>query len=119
MGNLSVEVRSRIEKLIDKDHQIGHSYLLEAESLEELADVFQDKIIPLLEEYFYGDFGKIGLVLGEKFVDLKNNGDKDFKFAKFESIDRDIIVDLAERKVFQVSDPSTWDAPTFISIYRD
>ena len=35
---------------------------------KELALVFQNKILPLLQEYFYGDFGKIGLVLGQGFV---------------------------------------------------
>jgi 5-methylcytosine-specific restriction protein B len=57
-------INQRIEVLIDKDHQIGHSYFIGIQNLEDLKLVFKDKIIPLLEEYFYGDFGKIGLVLG-------------------------------------------------------
>ncbi|SFT36343.1 AAA domain (dynein-related subfamily) [Lishizhenia tianjinensis] len=61
-------INQRIEVLLDKDHCIGHSYFLNVASLRELKAAFQDKIIPLLQEYFYGDYGKIGLVLGEGFV---------------------------------------------------
>ncbi|GGX03976.1 McrB family protein [Aquimarina muelleri] len=61
-------INQRIETLIDRDHIIGHSYFMDIHSLEELTFVFKDKVIPLLQEYFYGDYGKIGLVLGKGFV---------------------------------------------------
>src|SRR5690606_20783560 len=57
-------INKRIEKLLDKDHMIGHSYFLSVESLKGLKSAFQNKIVPLLQEYFFGDYGKIGLVLG-------------------------------------------------------
>ncbi len=61
-------INSRIEFLIDKDHTIGHSYFLKIKdnpSIEALALTFINEIIPLLTEYFYGDFEKIQLVLGD------------------------------------------------------
>jgi len=65
-------INARIEKLLDKDHCIGHSYFMgiapRSEPLTELRHVFGTKILPLLEEYFYGDPAKIGMVLGERFV---------------------------------------------------
>jgi 5-methylcytosine-specific restriction endonuclease McrBC GTP-binding regulatory subunit McrB len=61
-------INMRIEALIDRDHTIGHAYLIDVESDDDLKKAFKDKIIPLLQEYFYGDYGKIGLVLGEGFV---------------------------------------------------
>lgn len=61
-------INKRICALIDRDHSIGHSYFMNIKSLDDLKLVFKDKIIPLLQEYFYGDYGKIGLVLGEGFV---------------------------------------------------
>jgi 5-methylcytosine-specific restriction protein B len=61
-------INKRIEALIDRDHTIGHAYLIDVESDDDLKKAFKDKIIPLLQEYFYGDYGKIGLVLGEGFV---------------------------------------------------
>lgn len=76
-------INNRVEVLIDRDHTIGHSYFINIESgdTEALANTFNNKVIPLLQEYFYGDYGKIGLVLGNGFVEQKNNGK--IKFAKF------------------------------------
>lgn len=109
-------INNRIEKLIDKDHQIGHSYLLEIVTFNELKDAFKNKIIPLLEEYFYCDFGKIGLVLGNDFVVEKEK--KDFAFASFKGFDTDIISDLKERRVYLISDSGTWLTESFRRIYE-
>ena len=68
--------------------------------------------MPLLQEYFYGDFGKIGLVLGEGFI--KENKDKTI-FAKFKYDDRDLI---DERKVYQISDLTKLSVSNFKSIYE-
>lgn len=61
-------INERIEVLKDREHQIGHSYFMGVNSTEELKAAFFDKIIPLLQEYFYGDYEKIQMVLGEGFV---------------------------------------------------
>ncbi len=62
-------MNQRITALLDREHQIGHSYLIDVDDMEKLAHVFQNKIIPLLQEYFYEDWAKIYLVLNEnKFV---------------------------------------------------
>jgi 5-methylcytosine-specific restriction protein B len=66
-------INKRLNVLLDKDHQIGHSYFISINSLEELKEVFHNKIIPLLQEYFFGDTGKIGLVLGSGFVKVEEN----------------------------------------------
>ena len=73
-------INSRIEFLIDKDHTIGHSYFLKIkdnQTVESLASIFKNEIIPLLTEYFYGDFEKIQLVLGEN-KDWKSKNDSKF-----------------------------------------
>ncbi len=64
---LLTKINDRIEKLLDKDHQIGHSYFMSVATLPDLKAAFHNKILPLLQEYFFGDFGKIALVLGKMF----------------------------------------------------
>lgn len=68
------KINTRIIRLIDRDHQIGHSYFLKLQDVpsskvtDSLKSIFSDNIIPLLQEYFFNDFNKIGLVLGSGFV---------------------------------------------------
>ena len=83
LANLLSLVNQRIEILKDREHQIGHSYFMgfvdrdkkpTTVKSEELEPVFVDKIIPLLQEYFYGDYEKIQLILGDGFIrETKNS----------------------------------------------
>jgi 5-methylcytosine-specific restriction protein B len=57
-------INERIEILYDREHLIGHSFLMNINDLQSLRKAFKNKILPLLEEYFYDDFEKINLVLG-------------------------------------------------------
>jgi predicted RNA-binding protein with PUA-like domain/DNA polymerase III delta prime subunit len=65
LGRLLRTLNERIEFLHDRDHVIGHAYLLHVNTFEELCLVFRDQIIPLLQEYFYDDWRKIQLVLAD------------------------------------------------------
>jgi hypothetical protein len=67
LAKLLSVINQRISQLLGVDKQIGHSYLMNVYSLGALKTAFAQQIIPLLEEYFWGDYGKIGLVLGERF----------------------------------------------------
>ena len=61
-------MNKRIKVLLDRDHCIGHAYftsLIEEPSLELLMKKKKKRIIPLLQEYFFDDWNKINLVLGE------------------------------------------------------
>ena len=106
------KINDRIEKLIDKDHKIGHSYFISIDSMKGLQLAFKDKVIPLLEEYFFGDFGKIGLVLGNSFVKKEIS---EFDFAKFEDYDSQTEQDLKQRAVYLIKPVEDWD---FKSVYE-
>jgi len=88
-------INARIEVLLDRDHTIGHSYFYKVKEAEHkeaaLKSVFKDNIIPLLQDYFYGDYSKIGLVLGEGFVRVEKP--KNITgFAKVEGLDTELEV---------------------------
>lgn len=106
LETLLLTINNRIEKLIDKDHKIGHSYFLKVNSEASLKKAFKNKVIPLLEEYFFGDFGKIGLVLGNSFIDRK---DESFSFSAFKHYDDDIVEDLKSKAIFKINNDNLWN----------
>ncbi|CAM4409635.1 ATPase AAA [Bacillus manliponensis] len=64
LSEMLTVMNKRIEVLYDRDHTIGHAYFINAKTDEEIVSIFQTKVVPLLQEYFYDDWEKIGLVLG-------------------------------------------------------
>ena len=74
----------RQKKLRDK--QIGHSYFLNVTNAEDLKFVFKYEIIPLLQDYFFGELDKLSDVLGEKFIskDQMEINENVFEDSKFE-----------------------------------
>ena len=65
LAELLEGLNKKIVELIDKDHRIGHSYFLNVKDIEDLRFVWRYEIIPLLEEYFYGDFEGLKKVIGD------------------------------------------------------
>lgn len=89
-------INERIEFLLDRDHTLGHSYFLNVESgdTDALEEVFKNKVIPLLQEYFYHDYEKIALILGEGFVTVTTN--HSIKFPSFSGINEPDNVTLCK-----------------------
>jgi len=108
-------INKRIEKLLDKDHQIGHSYFINVWSLNDLKVAFQNKIIPLLQEYFFGDYGKIGLVLGKEFFAITAK-EEDNIFATFDEPDGSEYMERPIYKFKKITDMNDVDFNNAINI---
>ena len=95
----------RIAVLLDRGHQIGHTYFLRVNTLESLADTFQTRIMPLLQEYFYDDWDKIGAV-------LNHNGFVQESDPPQELVGSDLVD--ASRAVYELlpADDTRWTATT-------
>lgn len=74
VSEMLVRMNKRISVLYDREHTIGHAYFIplrDNPTIEQLAEIFENSIIPLLQEYFFEDYEKIRLVLGDNNKDNK------------------------------------------------
>lgn len=67
LQNLLKTINERISYILDRDHQIGHSYFMNWKNYDmtTLKNVWFDEIMPLLNEYFYSDWDKLQAILGQ------------------------------------------------------
>ena len=89
IGKMLKTINDRIEYLYDRDHTIGHAYFMslkDSANISALASIFKNKILPLLQEYFYDDWEKIRLVLGDNQKEKTNETNSDNKQEKNETV---------------------------------
>ena len=112
--NLLTAMNKRIRFLLDREHQIGHTYFMDVKDMDSLATTFRTKIIPLLQEYFYDNWEKIDLVLnGNGFVQKSSLEDGLFRRGS-DLIDR-------EREIYELlpgNDPAWKKAENYRIIYK-
>ena len=105
IGAMLKVINERIEYLYDREHTIGHAVFLEKMEndkididINKLENIFKKNIIPLLQEYFYEDYEKIRIVLGD------NAKNEDEQFISAVSIPEDVFegnivdIDIPEKK---------------------
>ncbi len=64
LGKLLKVMNERIELLYDREHTMGHAYFISVRTMQDLAECFIKKVIPLLQEYFFDDYEKMCWVMG-------------------------------------------------------
>lgn len=96
-------INRRISLLKDREHQIGHSYFMKVNSKETLIDVIFKNVIPLLQEYFYGDYEKIQMVLGKTFIPEDDTLKVDFA-ASSGSYEPEKVYRIAEKDDINIDD---------------
>lgn len=72
LERLLTKINDRIKNEYDRDHQIGHSYLMEVENKEQLERAYKNRILPLLNEYFYNDIDSVAKILNCKPNDISS-----------------------------------------------
>ncbi|QOL27347.1 AAA family ATPase [Thalassotalea sp. LPB0316] len=115
-------INSRIELLYDREHTIGHSFfipLISEPTLEKLASIFELQILPLLEEYFFEDWERVGQVLGDH---LKQEAQLRFIIEKFDSSEIANLMgndwELNGVQPYTRNSMAFKDAKAFIGIYE-
>ena len=98
-------MNKRIRFLFDREHQIGHTYFMNIDNLESLEKRFKNRILPLLQEYFYDNWEKIDLVLNRNgFIQKIHIESGLFK-------DSDLIDDQSESYELLPVDDGKWQDP--------
>lgn len=110
-------INTRIEYLLDREKTIGHAFFIGVKNLEDLKKVFQNKIIPLLQEYFYNDYALISAVLNDNGMIEKCEKDDKYlqKIKNLDNVDSEkIIYNIASfnNKIWN-------DIKTYQAIYND
>jgi 5-methylcytosine-specific restriction protein B len=97
-------INNRIEILLNRDHTIGHSYFikLDNDDVKGLKSTFKNNIIPLLQEYFYGDYAKMEMVIGPDFF----NSEKRKKKVTFAIQNEDIEIPTGNYELMNILDPN-------------
>jgi 5-methylcytosine-specific restriction protein B len=114
LDRLLATINDRLLRLRDRDHLIGHSFFQASSTmtLQQLRDVFDRNVIPLLQEYFFADYARIGMVLGKAFVRTPK------VHSKLAEFDDDRREELEERRIHELVPVGELDVAAFRSIYE-
>lgn len=119
ISELLTRLNMRITVLYDREHTIGHAYFMPLKAsptVETLAEIFTNNIIPLLQEYFYEDYEKIRLVLGDN---KKSNPEEQFIVAKgndYAELFGDIEVGLDDGYSYEINHAAFGNIEAYRSI---
>jgi hypothetical protein len=127
LQQMLIRMNERIEFLYDREHTIGHSYFMKLNGIEDeetgwstLQDIFKRQILPLLQEYFYDQWDRIRLVLGDnnkpseqQFVGVKPSTSIEHLFGRNADLDID-----NERVLYQIQEEAFTLPESYIQIYN-
>lgn len=134
LARLLETMNNRISALYDREHQLGHAFFMpvvnaivagkEEKALTELKNCFQNKIVPLLAEYFFEDWQKVRLVLGDnqkehrKLDQLIKRSVIEFDSLFGDTGDLDLVEDKEHEYWLVPADSPLWlDPKTYVGMY--
>ena len=116
LPKLLQRINDRLEYLLDRDHTIGHALFMDIHSLADLQEVLAQRVIPLLQEYFFEDLEKVRLV-------LTGSGKECIFFKSRLLVPAELFPGSKQtfgtesRPTFTVSAPSTWAESHIMALY--
>jgi len=119
IGEMLKTINERIEYLYDRDHTIGHAYFIDVADMKTLANVFKNKILPLLQEYFYDDWEKIRLVLGDSQKDENLQLVKIKRNMAVERLFRGKIDYIDDKILYEINSEAFNNPQSYIEIYKN
>ena len=119
IGEMLKTINERIEYLYDRDHTIGHAYFMGVTDIKTLANVFKNKILPLLQEYFYDDWEKIRLVLGDSQKDENLQLVKIKRNMAAERLFRGKIDYIDDKILYEINSEAFNNPQSYIEIYKN
>ena len=119
VGEMLKTINERIEYLYDRDHTIGHAYFINVSDMKTLANVFKNKILPLLQEYFYDDWEKIRLVLGDSQKDENLQLVKIKRNMAAERLFRGKIDYIDDKILYEINSEAFNNPQSYIEIYKN
>lgn len=110
-------MNQRIEVLLDRDHCIGHANFMSLEqqpTLDNLSNIFKQKVIPQLQEYFFDDWSKISLVLYQNNMIIEDN---EINISTLFPENVQLGIDYSEqKKIWKINDEAFKTMDAFINI---
>ncbi len=119
-------INERIEFLYDREHQVGHGYFkgLEAPGLDPearfkaLGRIFRASILPLLAEYFFDDWERISLVLGDDRKDASHRFLEHHEVGQWVDADSEIVAARGGSGIWRIREDSFADPEAYRGIYK-
>ncbi len=110
-------MNERIEAIFDREHQIGHAYFIPEKDTElDLPEVFRNRIIPLLTEYFFDDWSKVRAVLGDDRCSDK----RELQFISAHEVQDGVVlpnIGARNKRIYRINESAFKSADAYVKVY--
>ena len=121
--NLLETLNARIEALLDREHVLGHAYFMplkDEPTIATLSAIFRNKVLPLLQEYFFDDWQRIQWVLNDHRKTEKNDR---YQFVQAKRLDMkslfgEEVTVSHERSGWQINDKAFGLAESYLGVIQ-
>jgi len=111
---LLTALNQRVGVLLGEEYAIGHAYFMSVRTLDDLSNLFDNNIIPLLSAYFFNDWQKVAMVIGQQFFTDSPSPD----YTLLAPVDSPIFEPSTPKSTYQLKNKEDWREEDFIRIYE-